>query len=70
MQRWIDRPRKVNEDIFSKLPADTRSNINAHAGQSDTADDSHFTFVIDCDGKSTTYDGWLQKDDSVIIEPR
>ena len=40
------------------------------AGQADAADPSHFTIVFDDDGQTRTIDGWLQSDDTILLEPR
>jgi hypothetical protein len=49
---------------------DPRSEIQIYSGQSDPADESHFTFECKFNGHTRTVDGWLRSDDTVSIELR
>jgi hypothetical protein len=40
------------------------------AGQCDPINHSHFTIDYNYDGKAGTIDGWLQSDDTILLEPR
>jgi hypothetical protein len=44
--------------------------VRLHAGQPDPADPSHFTIAFDYDNRSGTIDGWLQGDDTILLELR
>jgi hypothetical protein len=46
------------------------SGLYLHAGQTDPANPSHFTIAFDYPDQSGTIDGWLQPDDSILIELR
>jgi hypothetical protein len=44
--------------------------VRLFTGQRDPANLAHFTIGYDCDGKRGTIDGWLQGDDTILLEPR
>ena len=44
--------------------------VTIFAGQPDPANPAHFTIDYQSDGKNGTIDGWLQSDDTILLEPR
>src|SRR5258706_5696008 len=44
--------------------------VRLHAGQPDSADPSHFTIAFDNGERGGTIDGWLQGDDTILLELR
>jgi hypothetical protein len=51
-------------------PVSPQPRFRIYAGQPDATNPAHFTIDYQCDGKSGTIDGWLQSDDTILLEPR
>jgi hypothetical protein len=56
-------------DQIADLSGATKQFV-VYSGTTDQSDESHFTFDCDVNGVRTTFDGWLQSDDTVLIQPR
>jgi hypothetical protein len=52
------------------LPPSPQSPLRIYAGQLDPANPAHFTIDYEYRGKTGTIDGWLQSDDTILLEPR
>jgi hypothetical protein len=48
----------------------TQRTFRMFAGQPDPANSAHFTIDYQSDGKNGTIDGWLQSDDTILLESR
>jgi len=53
-----------------ELPGIDSRRVRVFAGQTDAADESHFTMGYDIDGYAGTIDGWLDQYDSVRLQVR
>jgi hypothetical protein len=59
-----------NNNLLPLIDVNNKSTLRIYAAQPDDADDSHFTFIIEADKKKYTYDGYLNSDDSILIQAR
>jgi hypothetical protein len=67
------RPRLCHEQIWRTpfvRPFAGDRQVRLFTGQCDPANLAHFTIGYECDGKRGTIDGWLQSDDTILLEPR
>jgi hypothetical protein len=69
------RPKLLNNRFWLSpfrmpIPPSTQPRFRVHAGQLDPTNPAHFTIDYQSDGKNGTIDGWLQSDDTILLEPR
>ena len=64
------RPRLVHSSQQMPTLLEGEGVARTYPGIVDAADESHFTFVLEWNGRRETVDGWLRNDDTVVIELR